>query len=80
MRTLLRENLRPQRLKRSSSEGPRRSITMMLYSPWFELKRTFRSAVVDVGNAFVDHGGFLQEVLIELALVEELRVLSIDGL
>lgn len=52
----------------------------MLYSPWFELKRTFRSAVVDVGNAFVDHGGFLQEVLIELALVEELRVLSIDGL
>ena len=41
---------------------------------------TFRRAVVDVGDALVDDRGVLEEVLVELALIEELRVLGADRL
>ena len=61
MSTVLRENLRPHMLKRSSNEGPRRSMTMMLYSPdHSKLSNTFGCTVVNVGNALVDHTGILQ--------------------
>ena len=41
---------------------------------------TFGGAVVDVGDPFVDDGGVIVEVIVELAFINELRVVSVDGL
>ena len=46
-----------------------------LLSVW---EGTFCRAVVDVGYAFVDDGGIVVEVVIELALVDELGILGAD--
>ena len=41
---------------------------------------TFGGTVVDVGDTFIDDGGVVVEIVVKFALIDELRVIGVDGL
>ena len=44
-----------------------------------QISLTFGGTVVNIGNTFVDDGGVVVEVVIELAFIHKLRVFGVAG-